>query len=255
MTAGISTYTERRGVTRRTSAMIVAAVTAGALFATATGAQAADPAPQRTVSASSTSADDVPEFTAAERAQGAALAEGIAELGVTEDQFAAALEVALTRPAPDEEALRTRLAALPAQPTAEQLAQAAHPGDGEAQAALLPVFAKEEVRAAALAQLAPASAAPAPGGKKPMMAAMGWWDQTKFVVKCSAAVAAVLISFAPAGSSIKVARAVALFKRYGAKKTANIIWRFVNGKHVGSKEREAVKAFIGISAISSACSK
>ena len=50
-------------------------------------------------------------------------------------------------------------------------------------------------------------------------------------------------------------RAVALFKRYGAKKTANIIWRFVNGKHVGSKEREAVKAFIGISAISSACSK
>ncbi|MEV8594973.1 hypothetical protein [Streptomyces sp. NPDC052012] len=84
---------------------------------------------------------------------------------------------------------------------------------------------------------------------------MGWWDKTKFVVKCSAAVAAVLISFAPAGSSIKVARAVALFKKYGAKKTANIIWRFVNGKHVGSKEREAVKAFIGISAISSACSK
>ncbi|MFI0270668.1 hypothetical protein [Streptomyces luteogriseus] len=255
MTAGISKYTERRGATRRTSAMIVAAVTAGALFATATGAQAADPAAQRTVSASSTSAVDVPEFTAAEQAQGAALAEGIAELGVTEDQFAAALEVALTRPAPDAEALRTRLAALPAQPTAEQLAQAAYPGDGEAQAALLPVFAKEEVRAAALAQLAPASAAPAPGGKKPMMATMGWWDQTKFVVKCSAAVAAVLISFAPAGSSIKVARAVALFKRYGAKKTANIIWRFVNGKHVGSKEREAVKAFIGISAISSACSK
>ncbi|MBB4713457.1 hypothetical protein [Streptomyces luteogriseus] len=255
MTAGISKYTERRGATRRASAMIVAAVTAGALFATATGAQAADPAAQRTVSASSTSAVDVPEFTAAEQAQGAALAEGIAELGVTEDQFAAALEVALTRPAPDAEALRTRLAALPAQPTAEQLAQAAYPGDGEAQAALLPVFAKEEVRAAALAQLAPASAAPAPGGKKPMMAAMGWWDQTKFVVKCSAAVAAVLISFAPAGSSIKVARAVALFKRYGAKKTANIIWRFVNGKHVGSKEREAVKAFIGISAISSACSK
>ncbi|MFF7483881.1 hypothetical protein ACFZBC_00095 [Streptomyces luteogriseus] len=255
MTAGISKYTQRRGATRRTSAMIVAAVTAGALFATATGAQAADPAAQRTVSASSTSAVDVPEFTSAEQAQGATLAEGIAELGVTEDQFAAALDVALTRPAPDAEALRTRLAALPAQPTAEQLAQAAYPGDGEAQAALLPVFAKEEVRAAALAQLAPASAAPAPGGKKPMMAAMGWWDQTKFVVKCSAAVAAVLISFAPAGSSIKVARAVALFKRYGAKKTANIIWRFVNGKHVGSKEREAVKAFIGISAISSACSK
>ncbi|WP_051853855.1 hypothetical protein [Streptomyces sp. NRRL S-146] len=255
MTAGISKYTERRGATRRTSAVIVAAVTAGALLATATVAQAADPAAQRTVSASSASAVDVPEFTAAEQAQGAALAEGIAELGVTEDQFAAALEVALTRPAPDAEALRTRLAALPAQPTAEQLAQAAYPGDGEAQAALLPVFAKEEVRAAALAQLAPASAAPAPGGKKPMMAAMGWWDQTKFVVKCSAAVAAVLISFAPAGSSIKVARAVALFKRYGAKKTANIIWRFVNGKHVGSKEREAVKAFIGISAISSACSK
>lgn len=46
-----------------------------------------------------------------------------------------------------------------------------------------------------------------------------------------------------------------LFKRYGAKKTANIIWRFVNGKRVGSKEREAVKAFIGITAISSQCKK
>ncbi|MFV8186305.1 hypothetical protein [Streptomyces sp. AF1B] len=228
MTTRIISNSGRRGASRRTSAVIVAAVTAGALLATATGAQAA-----------------------AEQAQGAALARGISELGVTEDQFAAALEVALTRPAPDTEALRTRLAALPAEPTAEQLAQAAYPGDGEAQAALLPVFTKEEVRATALAQLTPS----APGGNAPQLAAFGWWDETKFVVKCSAAIAAVLISFAPAGSSIKVVRAVALFKRYGAKKTANIIWRFVNGKHVGSKEREAVKAFIGISAISSACSK
>ncbi|MEY7978182.1 hypothetical protein AB8O53_17910 [Streptomyces pilosus] len=255
MTTRISTYDRRHRAARRSSAMIVAAVTTGALFATATAAQAADPAAQRAVATSGAAAVDNPAFTASEQEQGAALAQGIAELGVTEDQFAAALEVALTRPTPDADALRTRLAALPAQPTAEQLVQAAYPEDLAAQAALLPVFSKEEVRTAALAQFSPASAAPVADGRKPMMAAAGWWDQTKFVVKCSAAVAAVLISFAPAGSSIKVARAVALFKRYGAKKTANIIWRFVNGKHVGSKEREAVKAFIGISAISSACSK
>jgi hypothetical protein len=249
MTTRTISNTGRRAATWRTGAVIVAAVTAGALLATATGAEAA--ATERTVSTTGTPAADSPEFTAAEQAQGAAFARGISELGVSEDQFAAALEVALTRPTPDTETLRTRLAALPAQPTAAQLAQAAYPGDAEAQVALLPVFAKEEVRATALAQLAPSAL----GGKAPQRAAFGWWDETKFVVKCSAAIAAVLISFAPAGSSIKVVRAVALFKRYGAKKTANIIWRFVNGKHVGSKEREAVKAFIGISAISSACSK
>ncbi len=89
----------------------------------------------------------------------------------------------------------------------------------------------------------------------PVVADPSWWDQTKFIAKCSAAVAGVLLTFVPAGSSIKVARAVALFKKYGAKKTATIIWRFVNGKRVGSKEREAVKAFIGITAISNACQK
>jgi hypothetical protein len=89
----------------------------------------------------------------------------------------------------------------------------------------------------------------------PVVADPNWWDQTKYLAKCSAAVAGVLLSFAPAGSSIKVVRAVALFKKYGAKKTASIIWRFVNGKRVGSKEREAVKAFIGITAISAACKK
>jgi hypothetical protein len=172
----------------------------------------------------------------------------VAELGVTEDRFAAALEIALTRPAPDADALRARLTALPAEPTAEQLAQAAYPGDAEARAALLPVFAKEEVRDSVLARLTD-------GAGRQMVTAMGWWDETKFVVKCGAAIAAVLISFVPAGSSINVARAVALFKTYGAKKTANSIWRFVNGKRVGSAEREAVKAFIGISAISTACSQ
>ncbi|WP_175412423.1 hypothetical protein [Streptomyces sp. TRM64462] len=89
----------------------------------------------------------------------------------------------------------------------------------------------------------------------PVVADPSWWDQTKFVAKCGAAVAGVLLTFLPAGSSIKVVRAVALFKKYGAKKTATIIWRFVNGKRVGSKEREAVKAFIGITAISNACQK
>jgi hypothetical protein len=226
--------------------MIVAAVTAGALFATATGAHAAEPISRTAVS--TTLAADDSGFTPEEQAQGAVLARSMAELGVTEEQFAAALDVALTRPAPDAGTFRARLAALPAKPSAEQLARAAYPGDAEAQAALLPVFANTEVRDVALAQLSG-------GTGSQMVTASGWWDKTKFFVKCGAAVAAVLISFMPAGSSIKVARAVALFKRYGAKKTANIIWRFVNGKRVGSVEREAVKAFIGISAISQACSK
>ncbi|MFJ9739330.1 hypothetical protein [Streptomyces sp. NPDC101166] len=242
----MTTSTRPRSTFHRTSAMIVAAVTAGALFATATGAHAAEPAPQAVVSA--TVAADDSDLTPAEKAQGAALTESVAALGVTEEQFAAALDIALTRPAPDADAFRARLAALPAKPTAQQLVRAAYPGDAEAQAALLPVFANAEVRDTVLAQLT-GNKGSHPG------AAFGWWDKTKFVVKCGAAIAAVLISFAPAGSSIKVVRAVALFKRYGAKKTANIIWRFVNGKRVGSAEREAVKAFIGISAISQACSK
>ncbi|WP_030237751.1 hypothetical protein [Streptomyces sp. NRRL S-455] len=242
----MTTSTRPRSVFQRTSAMIVAAVTAGALFATATGAHAAEPISQTSVS--TTMAADDSGFTPEEQEQAAVLAQSVAELGVTEEQFAAALDIALTRPAPDAEAFRTRLAALPAKPTAEQLVQAAYPGDAEARAALLPVFANAEVRESALAQLT--------GGTGSQKATtFGLWDKTKFVVKCGAAVAAVLISFAPAGSSIKVVRAVALFKKYGAKKTANIIWRFVNGKHVGSKEREAVKAFIGISAISQACGK
>ncbi|WP_432118702.1 hypothetical protein [Streptomyces sp. bgisy032] len=243
----MTTSTRPRSVCRRTSAMIVAALTAGALFATATGAHASEPISRTSVSG--TPVVDDSGLTPAEQEQGAVLAQGVAELGVTEEQFAAALDIALTRPAPEADVLRARLAALPAAPSAQQLVQAAYPGDAEAQAALLPVFANEEVRASALAQLTGG------GTGSRTVTAFGLWDKTKFVVKCGAAVAAVLISFAPAGSSIKVARAVALFKRYGAKKTANIIWRFVNGKHVGSKEREAVKAFIGISAISQACSK
>lgn len=242
----MTTSTKPRSAFQRTSAMIVAAVTAGALFATATGAHGAEPISQTSVS--TTLAADDSGFTPEEQEQGAVLAQSVAELGVTEEQFAAALDIALTRPAPDADAFRTRLAALPAKPTAEQLVQAAYPGDAEAQAALLPLFANAEVRESALGQLTGRT-----GNQK--ATTFGLWDKTKFVVKCGAAVAAVLISFAPAGSSIKVVRAVALFKKYGAKKTANIIWRFVNGKHVGSKEREAVKAFIGISAISQACSK
>ncbi|PRH78264.1 hypothetical protein C6N75_15870 [Streptomyces solincola] len=89
----------------------------------------------------------------------------------------------------------------------------------------------------------------------PVVADPGWWDQTRFLATCGAAIAGVLLTFVPAGSSIRVVRAVALMKKYGSKKTASIIWRFVNGKRVGSKEREMVKALIGITAISNACSK
>ncbi|MFJ6631172.1 hypothetical protein ACIQMR_07145 [Streptomyces sp. NPDC091376] len=227
--------------------MFVAAVTAGALFATVAGANAAESSAHQS-NVSVAAAADESGFTPAEQAQGAVIAKGIAELGVSEDQFASALEVVLSRPTPDSGAMQSRLAALPAEPTAQQIVEAAYPNDSAAQSALSPLFANEEVRHTLLAQIA--------GGKKNhKMAAADWWDETKFIVKCSAAIAAVLISFAPAGSSIKVVRAVALFKRYGAKKTANIIWRFVNGKRVGSAEREAVKAFIGISAIAAACSR
>lgn len=113
--------------------------------------------------------------------------------------------------------------------------QTAYPDDDEAQTALLPLLANEEVRNAALAQLAPSAGDTDAKGKHNGIALRGWWDTTKFAVKCGAAVVGVLISFVPAGSSIKVARAVALFKRYGAKKAANIIWCFVNGKLVGSR--------------------
>ncbi|MFI6091881.1 hypothetical protein [Streptomyces sp. NPDC051218] len=242
-----STTRPYRALTRA-NGMLVAAVTAGAILAAGTGAHAAQLAPEPPASTG---------FTSEEQEQAAAIAKGIAELGVTEEQFAAAINVSLTRPAPNAEDVQKRLANLPAKPSAEQIVRTAYPEDTEAQAALRPLLTNEEVRNAALAQLDTGAGVGAVDatGKQNGIALRGWWDTTKFAVKCGAAVAAVFISFVPAGSSIKVARAVALFKRYGAKKTANIIWRFVNGKHVGSKEREAVKAFIGISAISSACSK
>ncbi|MGW6317575.1 hypothetical protein [Streptomyces sp. NPDC055099] len=252
-----STTRPRRALTRA-SGTLVAAVTAGAIVATVTGAHAAEAAPElraATGIALSADGDGFSDFTSEEQEQAAGIAKGIAELGVTEEQFAAAINVSLTRPAPNTEDVQKRLTDLPATPSAEQIVQTAYPDDAEAQAALLPLLANEEVRDAALAQLNTGAGNTDAQGKQNGIALRGWWDTTKFAVKCGAAVAGVLISFVPAGSSIKVARAVALFKRYGAKKTANIIWRFVNGKHVGSKEREAVKAFIGISAISNACSK
>ncbi|MFF0535390.1 hypothetical protein ACWDF1_27860 [Streptomyces coelicoflavus] len=226
------------------AAVLVSALTAGAVFATSTGAQAAGVTPGTSATPGTTTV--VGDFTADELEQGRILAEGIAELGISESQFADALEISLTRTI-DSQGLRDRLAALPASPTAQQTAEAAHPGDADAQAALLPVLANEKVRHATLESLA------AESGEKAPVVAFGWWDQTKFVVGCSAAVAGVLISFVPAGSGVRVARAVKLFKSYGAKKTATILWRFMKGKHVGSKEREAVKAFIGISAIQKAC--
>ncbi|MGW7080459.1 hypothetical protein [Streptomyces sp. NPDC054866] len=240
------------------TAVLVSALTAGAVFATSTGAQAAVAIPRTPAATSMTAAaagaedsnaagrSDQDGFTADELEQGKALADGIAELGISESQFANALEISLTRTI-DANGLRERLAALPTSPTAQQTAEAAYPGDADAQAAMLPVLANEKVRYATLQNLA------AESGEKAPVVAFGWWDQTKFIVGCSAAVAGVLISFVPAGSGVKVARAVKLFKSYGAKKTATILWRFMKGKHVGSKEREAVKAFIGISAIQKAC--
>ncbi|MFG3283336.1 hypothetical protein [Streptomyces sp. NPDC048111] len=207
---------------------------------------ASSPTAQYTVEALSAAPSGDAGFSAAELQQAKAMADGIAQLGVTEDQFAAALDISLTRTV-DLNSLRGRLGALPASPTAQQTAAAVYPGDAAAQAAMLPVLANEKVRSSTLRNLAGQS------GERAPAVAFGWWDQTKFYVGCGAAVASVLISFVPAGAGVKVARAVKLFKSYGAKKTAEILWRFLKTKHVGSKEREAVKAFIGISAIQKAC--
>ncbi|MBN0043514.1 hypothetical protein JS756_05225 [Streptomyces actuosus] len=239
------------------AAVLVSTLTAGAVFAASTGAQGAEATPRTAAtSAAAVVAGDEDsdatgrsvqgDFTADELEQGKILDDGIAELGISESQFANALEISLTRTI-DANGLRDRLAALPATPTAQQIAEAAYPGDADAQAAMLPVLANEKVRHVTLQNLA------AESGEKAPMVAFGWWGKTKFIVGCSAAVAGVLISFVPAGSGVRVARAVKLFKSYGAKKTATILWRFMKGKHVGSKEREAVKAFIGISAIQKAC--
>ncbi|MFD7226936.1 hypothetical protein [Streptomyces sp. NPDC059881] len=46
---------------------------------------------------------------------------------MTEDQFASALEVVLSRPTPDAEAMQSRLAARPAEPIARQIVEAAYP--------------------------------------------------------------------------------------------------------------------------------
>ncbi|WP_405997371.1 hypothetical protein [Streptomyces sp. NBC_00829] len=151
------------------------------------------------------------DFSPEEQQSAKAIAQGIAKLGLTEEQFAAAFDAALNREV-DPAGLHDRLAALPDKPTAQQTAQAAFPDDGAAQAALLPVLANEEARASALVLLAGSTAEKAP------RVAFGWWDKTKFIVKCSAAIAAVLISFAPAGSSIKVVRAVALFRGTGRRR-------------------------------------
>ncbi|KAA6223993.1 hypothetical protein CP973_20575 [Streptomyces albofaciens JCM 4342] len=240
-------FSATRGGLFTRGAMLVASVTAGAVLATATGAQAAQTTPhQPTDRIAAVQLADQDGFTAGELEQGKTLADGIAELGISESQFAKALDIALTRTI-DTHGLRERLAALPASPTARQTAEAAYPGDAEAQAAMLPVLANEKVRYTTLQNLG------AQSGEKAPAVAFGWWDKTKFIVGCAAAVAGVLISFVPAGSGVRVARAVKLFKSYGAKKTAEILWRFMKGKHVGSKEREAVKAFIGISAIQKAC--
>ncbi|MGW6055413.1 hypothetical protein [Streptomyces sp. NPDC055189] len=244
----MSIGTTNRTLSNRGAAMLVSALTAGAIFAAASGARAqAQTAPQQRTVAVAAQPDDG-GFTQEEQEQARNLARAFDELGVSEQQFADAMEAALND-APPAGGLRERLAALPDAPTAEQTAEAAYPGNTRAQKAMLPILANNEVRYTALRDLADRS------GEQSPAVAFGWWDETKFYVGCAAAVAGVFISFVPAGSSIKVVRAVALFKKYGAKKTVNIIYRFVRGKHVGSKEREAVKAFIGISAISKACSR
>ncbi|KWT63822.1 hypothetical protein ADL21_00170 [Streptomyces albus subsp. albus] len=152
--------------------MLIASVTAGAVLATATGPQAAQPTSHRpTDRTAAIQLADQDGFTTGELDQGKTLADGIAQLGISGDQFAKALDIALTHTI-DTHGLRERLAALPASPTAQQTAEAAYPGDAEAQAAMLPVLANEKVRYTTLQNLAARSseqtpASPSAGGTRP----------------------------------------------------------------------------------------
>jgi hypothetical protein len=76
MTTGTTTDTKPRSVFHRTRAVIVAATTAGALFATAAGAHAAVPASQPRTGVADTVAVDDPGFTPEEQERGAVIARG-----------------------------------------------------------------------------------------------------------------------------------------------------------------------------------
>ncbi|MGR3936546.1 hypothetical protein [Streptomyces sp. BRA346] len=196
--------------------------------------------------------------TAEEEALAAGTAEEINRLGLSEDEITAALETAAKYALPDLTALRGRLLALPAWPTAQQTAQAIYPSDASAQASILPVLADEQARATALLILGETAEAAAVnqvagGGDASAMAAFGWWSKAKYFAKCGAALGIFLLNFIPAGASVKVTRAYRLIKSYGAKKAVSILWRFVKGKNVTSKERRLVAALFGIPALAAAC--
>ncbi|QLH22461.1 hypothetical protein [Streptomyces sp. Rer75] len=248
--------TASRPTLRRVS-LAVATVAAASIF-TSTAAHAS---PTHVTSSSSVAGpadDELPPPTAEEEALAAEAAEEINRLGLSEGEIASALESSDKYALPDFTGLRDRLLALPTWPTAQQTAQAIYPGDASAQASILPVLADEQARAAALLILGErvgvtAVNQVAGGGDASAMAAFGWWEKAKYLAKCGGAIGIFLLNFTPSGSSVKVVRAYRLIKSYGVKKAASIIWRFVKGKNVTSKERRLVTALLGIPALAAAC--
>ncbi|WP_326675198.1 DNRLRE domain-containing protein [Streptomyces sp. NBC_01237] len=87
----------------------------------------------------------------------------------------------------------------------------------------------------------------------PIVIDPGFWSTTWKITKCAAAIAGVVFSLTPMGSSTRIWTAVRLVKRIGVKKTANLIRTYAKHRKMTSAHRKAVTALLGITAIKNAC--
>ncbi|MFE7469360.1 DNRLRE domain-containing protein [Streptomyces sp. NPDC057499] len=87
----------------------------------------------------------------------------------------------------------------------------------------------------------------------PIVIDPGFWSTTWKITKCAAAVAGVIATLTPVGSSARVLTAIKLVKRIGIKKTANLIRTYAKHRKMTSAHRKAIAALLGISAIQNAC--
>lgn len=87
----------------------------------------------------------------------------------------------------------------------------------------------------------------------PIVIDPGFWSTTWKITKCAAAIAGVIATLTPVGSSARVLTAIRLVKRIGIKKTANLIKTYAKRRKVTSAHRKAIATLLGISAIQNAC--
>lgn len=87
----------------------------------------------------------------------------------------------------------------------------------------------------------------------PIVIDPGFWSTTWKITKCAAAIAGVVFSLTPMGSSTRIWTAVRLVKRIGVKKTANLIRTYAKHRKMTAAHRKAVTALLGITAIKNAC--